>query len=197
MQPTIPILFTSAVRLVVNEFRKIGRKLSTQDVNKALRAKSNEGEIDIVDIIETYSVPTICPLVKKIDHAKVCDAVASLYAAGELNEYIKGHLTAPQGESYAQLHLETLNQTAFASSKAPQTKPSADINNRIFQYCSKQILKGHSPSIKSIQSTLRRDGNFTCTEILSIMKTSSNYFYYISDAGGPSLSTVISVTFLP
>lgn len=200
MNKTQPILFLSAVRLVADEFSKMKKAFSAHDVTKALRAKSNEGEIDIVDITETESVPTISALVKKIDHAKVRDAVISLYEAGELAGYRKGYGRTPQGSSYVEYQFDTAGLVPPVQATATPVPVSAAIADRIFQYCLGRLRSGYLPTIKNIQSTLRRDGNFTCTQILDVMGASTKHSYNIRGgmaANNHSKATVLSATFAP
>ena len=194
------ITFAAAVLDTILSFTKNQESFSAYDVTRRLRNRVNALEFNLSDGAPTYvggartfSVP----------HPQVRQIVRDVFSSQNVTGYdtVDNGLYVTytfNGVNSALSQPNTTLQTTVSNLKKPSNslvnvaKSTGSVFNRlaklddadraIVEYLGKKHNQGYNPSLKEIQSTLRRKGAFTCSEIETRINKLGDYKYKFADS---------------
>ena len=187
-QPMKKLTFATAVLDTLCDFTTLGQDFSAYDVTRSLRQKVNNGEITVLDgTPTTFKGRTTTSIPHYTTQASNGDKIVGVqeivhdifkqndmtgYTAQDTGNYIlyvcdtpAPVVAAPVSPLGSAIGNALTNLTAAASKTPAPAKRSAigeAIDNYVFNQCG---LKGVAPTLKQIQSAIKRKGQYTCQEI--------------------------------
>ena len=167
---------TAAVIYTVGDFKKQQANFSAYDATKKIRDEVNAGEL-VIPNSESGQDANGEP-VQLVSHNDVKSVVTALYENGLMPDYRKEYNR--DGGYYEYIYdsvklatPQTVNSNVIPVNFSSSTQKlyPANVATKIGSYVRNKFSKGERPSLKSIQSRLRRDASLTCREIAPIVKT--------------------------
>ncbi len=163
-------LFSTAVLNTMANFVSTGTSFSAHDITKELRNQVNANNLRLTDLDEEMvgGVTT-----QRIDHDKVRTQVREVYESNVLpldRDFGRGFmLYVPRSASPA-----ISNPTPSLSVPTPQiTSPTfrQSPNFPVQRYLSNKFRKSQAPTLKQIQSAIRRKGSWTVRELKDVCES--------------------------
>ena len=186
------LTFATAVLCAIRRFTSISFDFSAHDITKELRRQVNSGEIALSDIDERDVDGSIT---QYIEHDVVRNLVRELYTENLIPDY--GRKDNGQYIVYTKLNITPSQTTTVTLAAQPTptptpTPPQPAISQitketMVIDYVKRKVAKGEHPTLKRIQSRMKR-ASLTCGEIESVLM---KYGYAVRQTGRYCDSVVV------
>lgn len=184
--------FQEAIQDVVADFVEDGFKFSVHDVTNKIRNWVNNGSI-VFDFLPLHLDATE---VQPVLHPEVKNAFNDM-----LRNNLLPFLSIDYSNGYRLFYSEASDvvipvkeNIVIPAKKSMKVLGVEPLINKIERYVSNFYFNHQYPktfpTVKQIQSTLRRDGNYTCQELLDLIHNEDTDLYYETNEGS---KTVVSI----
>ena len=191
------ITLTVAILNVIRDFRNQGQSFSAHDVTRKIREYVNTDVITISDIDDNTnsnendtSNASNVSFVTKVEHSRVRQLVAELFNNKHITGFTRRSKTTSEGVTYSSYEPAgadsvanstanpTANPTANSSDNSttnptanPTANPNARVNFIIASYLKNKTSRGEKPTLKSVQSRLKRETKISTFQIKNLVRS--------------------------